>query len=134
MFSRSSLYRELMTHREKLGTTDNEKPHQRQQMTRIKTTVVARSIYTLRPPVRNHSECYERKNCLPCRLYPEMHVRECGVRHDLTCLETRIGRNWQRDQKSSSKVKSPPFSPFSSEGESSAETGFLVLAMTPAFW
>lgn len=46
MFSRSSLYREVMTHRESIGYYRyNDKLHQRQQMTRIKTTVVARTIY-----------------------------------------------------------------------------------------
>lgn len=47
MFSRSSLYRELMTHREILGSTDEDKLHQRQQMTRIRNIVAARIVIYL---------------------------------------------------------------------------------------
>lgn len=64
MFSRSSLHRELMTHREKLGTTDN-RLHQRQQMTRIKTTMAARIVYTLQPPTINHGKRHEHKSRFP---------------------------------------------------------------------
>jgi hypothetical protein len=85
MFSHISLYREVMTHREIEGTTDNDKLHQRQQVTRIKTTLTAgRTIYTLAAAhQKSWCQSYKHNSRFPsvvC-LYPEMHMR--GVWSDL---------------------------------------------------